>query len=240
MTILISASRTPSLASAAVQLDPHVVMQVMQSEEDPAGGVAVGGGMVAAFDDGKVAQLLATALALEGGASDRLATIFNTIAPDEDRKRRVLTMTRALLSETDFGKSGQFQVLWASVEELLIAYNEAPFVSDSYRVALDSVGGRADQLAAGDLPPELPESGHGRPDLPGLPEGSCFDDHGVVDRPELESNKQIHRLGPGSEVRMLLPVAGSREQITEPLRRQLPYVVRLRHPFTCSIRFSVC
>ena len=146
-----------NLASAAVQLDPHVVMQVMQSEEDPAGGVAVGGGMVAAFDDGKVAQLLATALALEGGASDRLATIFNTIAPDEDRKRRVLTMTRALLSETDFGKSGQFQVLWASVEELLIAYNEAPFVSDSYRVALDSVGGRADQLAAGDLPPELPE-----------------------------------------------------------------------------------
>jgi hypothetical protein len=47
--------------------------------------------MAAAFDDVKVAQLLATALALDGRASDRLATIFNTIAPDEDRKRRVLT-----------------------------------------------------------------------------------------------------------------------------------------------------
>ena len=92
--------------------------------------VPIVAGVAAAFDDAKVAQLLATALALEGRASDRLATIFNTIAPDEDRKRRVLTMTRTMLSETDFGKSGQFQVLWTSAEELLISYNDAPFVSE--------------------------------------------------------------------------------------------------------------
>ncbi len=145
-----------NLAAAAAQLDPHVVMQVMQTPDEADAGVAVVGGMTAAFDDVKVAQLLATALALEGRASNRLATIFNTIAPDEDRKRRVLTMTRTLLSETDFGKSGQFQVLWASAEELLIAYNDAPFVSESYSAALDGVGGRADRLATGDLPPELP------------------------------------------------------------------------------------
>ena len=113
--------------------------------------------MAAAFDDVKVAQLLATALALDGHASDRLATIFNTIAPDEDRKRRVLTLTRSLLSETDFGKSGQFQVLWASTEELLVSYNDTPFVSETYRNSLDGVGGRAERLAGGDLPPELPE-----------------------------------------------------------------------------------
>ena len=105
----------------------------------------------------KVAQLLATALALDGQASDRLATIFNTIAPDEDRKRRVLTMTRSLLSETDFGKTGQFQVLWTSMEELLISYNDKPFVSETYRTPLDGVGGRAERMAAVDLPPELPE-----------------------------------------------------------------------------------
>ena len=102
--------------------------------------------MAAAFDDVKVAQLLATALALDGQASDRLATIFNTIAPDEDRKRRVLTLTRNMLSETDFGRAGQFQVLWTSMEELLVSYNDKPFVSEAYRSALDGVGGarRAD------------------------------------------------------------------------------------------------
>ena len=144
------------LASAAAQLDPHVIMQVMQSPDDPA-AVPVVAGMAAAFDDVKVAQLLATALAIDGHASDRLATIFNTIAPDDDRKRRVLKLTRSLLSETDYGKSGQFQVLWASTEELLVGYNDTPFVSETYRNSLDGVSGRAERLATGDLPPELPE-----------------------------------------------------------------------------------
>jgi hypothetical protein len=144
-----------NLATAATQLDPHVIMQVMQSPDDPA--MPVVAGMAAAFDDVKVAQLLATALALDGQASDRLATIFNTIAPDEDRKRRVLTLTRSMLSETDFGRSGQFQVLWASTEELLVSYNDKPFVSETYRNALDGVGGRAERMSATDLPPELPE-----------------------------------------------------------------------------------
>ena len=144
------------MATAATQLDPHVIMQVMQSSDDP-NTVPVVAGMAAAFDDVKVAQLLATALALDGQATDRLATIFNTIAPDEDRKRRVLTLTRSMLNETDFGRSGQFQVLWASTEELLVAYNDKPFVSGAYRNSLDGVGGRAERMAAVDLPPELPE-----------------------------------------------------------------------------------
>lgn len=145
-----------NLATAASRLDPQVVMHMMQTADSPT-EVPVVARVAAAFDDAKVAQLLATALALEGRASDRLATIFNTIAPDEDRRKRVLTMTRNLLSETDFGKSGQFQVLWTSAEELLISYNDAPFVSEGYRTALDGVGARADRLAAGEISPELAE-----------------------------------------------------------------------------------
>ena len=144
-------------SAAASQLDPHVIMQVMQTADDPPDQIAVVRGMAAAFDDVKVAQLLATSLALDGQASDRLATIFNTIAPDEDRKQRVLTLTRHMLSETDFGKSGQFNVLWTSMEELLVAYNDKPFVSEAYRATLDGIGGRAERLAAVELPPELKE-----------------------------------------------------------------------------------
>ncbi len=146
-----------NMATAVMQLDPHVVMQVMQSEDDPTAAISVVQGLAGAFDDAKVAQLLATALALDGQASDRLATIFSTIAPDEDRKRRVLTMTRTMLSETDFGKVGQFQALWSSMEELLVSYNDKPFVSESYRSALDGVGTRAERMAAVDLPPDLPQ-----------------------------------------------------------------------------------
>src|SRR5258706_1567702 len=116
---VMSPERTPevvtNLATAATQLDPHVLMQVLQSQDDP-NAVPVVGAVSAAFDDVKVAQLLATALALDGRASDRLATIFTTIAPDDDRKRRVMTLTRGMLTRTDFGKSTQFQELWSSTE----------------------------------------------------------------------------------------------------------------------------
>src|SRR6185369_16633716 len=146
--------------AAATQLNPQVVMQILQTEDEPTAALPVIDRLTGAFDDGKVAQLLATALALEGKASDRLATIFSTIAPDEDRKRRVLTMTRSLLTESDFGapgESGQFQQLWGSMEALLISYNDKPFVSESYRAALDGLGSRAERMAAGDLPPDLDE-----------------------------------------------------------------------------------
>jgi HEAT repeat protein len=151
-----SAEVVENLATAAAQLNPHLLMQVLQTQDDNS-AVPVVTAVTAAFDDVKVAQLLATAMALDGHASDRLATIFNTIAPDEDRKRRVMTLTRSMLSETDFGRSSQFQALWSSTEELLISYNDAPYVSEGYRNALDGVGGRADRMAAADLPAELPE-----------------------------------------------------------------------------------
>ena len=146
-----------NLAGAAVQLDPHVIMQVIQTQEEPSDQIDVVRGMMSAFDDVKVAKLLATALALEGQASDRLATIFNTIAPDDDRKRRVMTLTRSMLSETDFGRTGQLQVLWSSMEELLVSYNDRPFVSQGYRASLDGIGDRAERLAAMELPSELKE-----------------------------------------------------------------------------------
>jgi hypothetical protein len=146
-----------NLATASLQLDPHVVVQVLKTGDDAESSAQIVTGLTSAFDDAKVAQLLATALALDGRASDRLATIFNTIAPDEDRKRRVLTLTRSLLNETDFGRAADFQTLWSSTEELLVAYNERPFVSDAYRAALDEVGARAERMAAAELPAELQE-----------------------------------------------------------------------------------
>jgi hypothetical protein len=145
-----------NLAGAASRLEPHVVMQLLTTAEDPNDQLAVVHGLNEAFDDAKVAQLLATTLAIDGHASDRLATIFNTIASDSDRKRRVLTLTRSMLSETTFGRASQFESLWTSMQELLVSYNDTLFVSESYRAALDGVGGRAERMAHADLPPELP------------------------------------------------------------------------------------
>jgi hypothetical protein len=150
-----------NLASATANLNPHVVMQMLsggggERAGDEAGDGGVVSGIVGAMDDSRVAQLLATTLAIEGQASDRLATVFNTIATDDDRKTRVLSLTRRMLSETDFGRQDAFQSLWSSMEELLLTYNERPFVSASYRTGLDQVAGRAEQMAS-DVPADLIE-----------------------------------------------------------------------------------
>lgn len=156
-----------NLAAATANLNPHVVMQMLAGEGllegtgDGAGGTGDGGsgvvaGVVEAMDDNRVAQLLATTLAIEGQASARLATVFNTIATDDDRKARVLSLTRRLLSETDFGRQNVFESLWSSMEELLLTYNEKPFVSASYRTGLDGVGARAEQMAS-EVPADLVE-----------------------------------------------------------------------------------
>jgi hypothetical protein len=145
-----------NLAEAASTLNPHVVMEMLQSEEDPADAMHVVQGLAGAFDDMKVARLLATALSNEGQASGRLAEVFDTIAPDAERKKRVLTMARAMLSESAFGQSKQFKSIWSSMEELLISYNDAPFVSAQYRTQLDGAAARGDALAAKDLPEEMP------------------------------------------------------------------------------------
>ncbi len=147
-----------NLAAATARLEPAVAMRLLTTDRaaiDAEDG-AVLTGIVERFDDAKVAQLLATTLAIDGQASQRLASVFDTIAPDEERKRRVLRLTRTLLSDADFGRQSQFATLWSSMEELLLTYNERPFVSTAYRTALDEASGRAPHLAA-DLPPESRE-----------------------------------------------------------------------------------
>jgi HEAT repeat protein len=158
-----------NIAAATANLNPHVVMQMLGGGAGSGGGAAAGDGasdgggtgrivtgIIDAMDDTRVAQLLATTLAIEGQASARLASVFNTIATDDERKSRVLSMTRRMLSETDFGRQDAFQSLWSSMEELLLTYNERPFVSQSYRAGLDGVGARAETMA-GDVPADLIE-----------------------------------------------------------------------------------
>ena len=149
-----------NLTVATANLDPRVILHLLSAPNDggPAGtgssAAEIRNGIAAGMDDFRVAQLLAATLAIDGQASGRLAGVFDTIAPDEPRKRRVLTLARTLLTETSFGQTDQFQTLWSSMEELLLTYNERPFVSAQYKTGLDQVSARAEAMAA-DLPDDV-------------------------------------------------------------------------------------
>jgi hypothetical protein len=144
-----------NISEAIFTFDPNVVLLVLQTDDEPSDGVQVVKGLRGALEDSKVANLIAMALAAEGRATARLAQVFNTIAPDPERRARVLRMTRERLTETEMGKRAQFKALWASMEHLLLSYNDQPYVSEGYRSALEGAGARAEMIAARDLPPEV-------------------------------------------------------------------------------------
>ena len=148
---------TSNLAAATTTLDPRVVVEMIRSAPDDHVRNTVVAGMVNAFDDEQVAQLLATTLALDGRATERLAEVFDTIAPDDERKDRVFELTKTMLNEHNFGGEDSFKDLWSSVDSLLISHDETPFVSSDYRTVLDSATSRAEGMAEGGLPP--PELG---------------------------------------------------------------------------------
>ena len=143
-----------NLAIASLRLDTHLILEVLRSDDAAAGGVQVVRGLASAFEDGELACLVASALSTDQQASARLAAVFDALAPEAERKERVLSATRSLLRQTDFGRSRGFETAWRSIQELLLSYNEKPFVSDQYRSVLDGALDRGVAAAGGAPPPE--------------------------------------------------------------------------------------
>lgn len=146
-----------SLALAASNLDPGTALELLLREESAGEGVQIVGALKQAFDDQQVAMLLARALSSPGHPTNRLAKVLATLAPDADRRRRVLTLAKRLISERDFGSKRPIDDIRRSLDELLLEYDESTYVSTDYRQSMDSAADRAVDLAARGLPSELPE-----------------------------------------------------------------------------------
>ena len=146
-----------SLALAAGNLEPTTALEMLLQEEHADEGIPIVAALKQSFDDQQVALLLARAMASPGHATDRLAKVLDTLAPDAERKRRVLTLAKKLISERDFGSKRPIDDIRKSLDELLLQYDESTYVSKDYRESMDRAASRAADLAARGLPPELDE-----------------------------------------------------------------------------------
>lgn len=146
-----------SLALAAGNLEPSTALELLLQEEGQDEGIPIAAALRRAFDDQQVAMLLARALSSPGHPTSRLAQVLDTLAPDEQRKRRVLTLAKKLISERDFGSKRPIDDIRKSLDELLLQYDESTYVSADYRQSMDQAASRAADLAARGLPPEIDE-----------------------------------------------------------------------------------
>jgi hypothetical protein len=146
-----------SLALATGNLEPSTALELLLQEEHADEGIPIVAALKQSFDDQQVALLLARALSSPGHATNRLARVLDTLAPDDQRKKRVLTLAKKLISERDFGSKRPIDDIRKSLDELLLQYDESTYVSKDYRESMDSAATRAAELAARGLPPEMDE-----------------------------------------------------------------------------------
>ena len=146
-----------SLALAAGNLEPGTALELLLQEEQQGDGIPIADALRKSFDDQQVALLLARALSSPGQTTNRLAHVLDTLAPDEQRKRRVLTLAKKLIGERDFGSKRPIDDIRRSLDELLLKYDESAYVSTDYRQSMDQAATRAAEIAARGLPPEIDE-----------------------------------------------------------------------------------
>jgi HEAT repeat protein len=146
-----------SLALAAGSLETANALELLLQEEHADEGIPIVAALKQSFDDQQVALLLARALSSPGHATNRLARVLDTLAPDDQRKKRVLTLARKLISERDFGSKRPIDDIRKSLDELLLQYDETTYVSKDYRESMDQAAMRAGDLAARGLPAEIDE-----------------------------------------------------------------------------------
>ncbi len=144
-----------SLALAASGLEPGTVFELLRHEETTDDALQIVSALKETFDDQQVATLLARAMAASGHPTSRLAQVLETIAPDDARKRRVLTLAKRLIGERDFGNKRPLDDIRRSLDELLLKYDESTYVSADYRRSMEHAGARAAELAARGLPQEI-------------------------------------------------------------------------------------
>ena len=79
-----------SLALAAGNLEPSTAIELLLQEVEEhhhTEGIPIAAALKQSFDDQQVALLLARALSSPGQATDRLAKVLDTLAPDDQRKK---------------------------------------------------------------------------------------------------------------------------------------------------------
>ncbi|MCA1650026.1 MAG: HEAT repeat domain-containing protein [Acidobacteria bacterium] len=146
------------MGHAAGRLSADAMVALLAERHGPnamAGTINVARAVVERMGDASVAQFVAGSVIVERGASARLALAFQSLVPEKDRQRQLLSLAQQEVSASEMGQEDGFPELWASVENMLTSYSDAQYVSEEYGLELSSVRTQAVGVEqTSDDPPE--------------------------------------------------------------------------------------
>jgi hypothetical protein len=136
----------------AGRLSVDEMMQLLLHRDDEQSLVVA---VVERISDEDIAQMVAGSVIAEGGASARLAHVFQALVPDMDRQRSLLALAQDKVGASPLGRDASFPELWKQVESMVTSYTDAKYVSDAYARELWSAQTKAvDVERTSDDPPE--------------------------------------------------------------------------------------
>lgn len=126
--------------------------------EAMAGSVNVVSALIESMSDSSIAGFVADSVVVARGASERLAHAFRSLVPEFDRQRQILALAREEVAASDMGREQDeedFYGLWHGVEQMLLSYTDARYVSEDYARELSRASALpVDIERVGDDPPE--------------------------------------------------------------------------------------
>jgi hypothetical protein len=132
-----------TVARATPHLSPDMLIGLLTNRmAAKAEDAAIARGVVDRIDDGTIASIVARSVASERGATDRLAQVFEALAPDATKKGPLLDMARAEAEQTEFGSDPRFPEVWQSAVTIL-NYSDKSYVSSEYARELSSARSQA-------------------------------------------------------------------------------------------------
>src|SRR5687767_5197710 len=147
-----------SMAGAAAQMTPYMLLTLITDPPPQPGGsgaprMDLARELQTRLSDDMISKFLVDNIVKARGASNRMATAFQTLVPDAGKQQEILAAAAEQAAKM-FPEDPQLESVWTSSTEMLMSYSDAKFVSEDYARELTLAQSQAlDVEKIGDDPP---------------------------------------------------------------------------------------
>lgn len=145
-----------TMGASMSRLTPEMLLGVLAARKaGSAEEAAIAASVIDRMSDDTIASFVANSVAVDRGATERLAHAFEALVTESERKEQLLALAEGKARATDLGREASFDDLWRAAANMLTSYSDKKYVSDEYGRELSFARTRAVEVErVADDPPQ--------------------------------------------------------------------------------------